>query len=327
MKLSAPLRVCWDWNWPLPVRRGSPAGNADGDRVRLIAAELAKARILLLEVGYPSLSDITGGVLRAAVEKVPAQTSLVLDPQVASRLGAAELRQETGAGEIWIDGTPPDAAAGEKAAVPRARDGSVWPELRVYLTAANGAAAADLITGAAEAGVRKISLPIIPLFGRFLGSAWKCLPSWKELMNLADALEPLLLRFPDIDLRVHYQALWTILRARGLAATPGEAPGHSGCQAAGALAYVDPAGVLYPCAALPLPVGRIGESPIDRIWGNEEVRALRHAIEKVPLACEDCGEWTDCRGGCRGWAHFLAANWGEPGPDCGRLACGPGPGS
>ena len=61
-----------------------------------------------------------------------------------------------------------------------------------------------------------ISLPILPLFGNFLKSPGNQLPSWRELMTFADRLDPLLRRHGDVDLRVHYQALWTILRGRGI---------------------------------------------------------------------------------------------------------------
>ena len=137
-------------------------------------------------------------------------------------------------------------------------------------------------------------------------------------MEFTNLLEPLLRRFPDTELRVHHQALWTLLAERGISAGDGEAPGHSGCQAAGALAYIDPCGNLYPCSAFPFPLGGVEPGIFEAVWGSDERRCLRESIEEVPPACEGCRRWQSCRGGCRGWAHFIAGAWNEPGPDCGR---------
>ena len=136
-------------------------------------------------------------------------------------------------------------------------------------------------------------------------------------MEFTNLLEPLLRRFPDLELRVHHQALWTLLAERGVRVGDGEAPGHSGCQAAGALAYIDPGGTLYPCNAFPLPLGGIEPGIVESVWKSDECRRLRESIEQVPSACEGCRRWQSCRGGCRGWAHFTAGDWDEPGPDCG----------
>lgn len=224
-----------------------------------------------------------------------------------------------GGGEVWADVTPLRTEGSEETVLPRKPDGSAWPDMRLFLTSANGSRAAEVVRVAVEKGCRRLSLPILPLFGSFLTSSAELIPSWRDLVTFADHLDPLLRRFPDLDLRVHNQALWTLLTARGFMARSAEAPGHSGCQAASALAYVDPGGTLYPCAALPLPLGRLEEGSMERLWSEEERSRLRSAIETIPPGCEGCRLWQTCRGGCRGWAHFIAGDWGSPGPDCGRL--------
>jgi len=318
MRLSTPLRVVWDWDWPPVVRLDSLARGRGGRENLHIAEELARSRVLLLEIGYPSSVDVSDGLLLEVLGRVAAQTSLVLTPEVAAGLPAVNPLEAAGLGEIWLDVTPADGKEADPASLPCRRDGSPWPALRIHLTAGNRRAAAVLVTAAAERGTRTFSLPILPLFGRFLASAERSLPSWNDLAAFAGTLEPLLRRFPDLDLRVHYQSLWALLGAMGHRAKADEAPGHDGCQAASALAYIDPAGILYPCASLPIPLGRVTEGSIGRLWGNREVRSLRQAIAETPVGCEGCDEWHECRGGCRGWAHFLSGRWKEPGPDCSR---------
>lgn len=312
MKLSAPLRVCWDWNWP-PVVMVGPA-DPRSDRREAVSAALAGARVLMLEIGYPSRADIADGSLAAAVKKVGAATALVLSLREARELDDPARSLLAGLGDIWIDGTADLAAVGDD--LPRERP----PGIRIYLTKGNMDAAAGALEAAVAAGARKISLPILPLFGKFLQSPENHLPAWKDLMTFADRLEPLLRRHGDVDLQVHYQALWSIFRERGIGARGDEAPGHSGCQAASALGYIDPAGILYPCASLPVPLAGPATVSLAEAWRSDEAAGIRTAVGEMPPLCDDCDDLAACRGGCRGWAHYLAGTWKEPGPDCGRSA-------
>jgi radical SAM protein with 4Fe4S-binding SPASM domain len=310
VKLSAPLRVCWDWNWPPVVMEEPAAPRIEGRET--VAAALARSRVLMLEIGYPSPSDITGGSLAAAVKQIAAATAIVLSVREARELDDESRRLLSGLGEVWIDGTEDPGDGG---------DNSSWerpPGIRIYLTGDTVEGAVAALEAAVEGGVRKISLPILPLFGKFLKSPENQLPSWKDLMTFADRLEPLLRRHGDVDLQVHYQALWSIFRERGIVARGDEAPGHSGCQAASALGYIDPAGILYPCASLPIPLAGPSEDALAKAWRSDEAAGIRRAVGGMPPLCEDCDDLAACRGGCRGWAHYLAGTWSEPGPDCGR---------
>jgi GeoRSP system SPASM domain protein len=319
MKLAAPLRVTWDWNWPPVVQPGTTAHGPGKKRAVAIGGELARARVLLLEVGYPGFSSVHSGFLRSVLEGVGAQVSLVLTPETIASLQADDFSPESfGAAEVWVDVTPGGEEKGNGRALPRSDDGSVWTDIRLYLTSSNWRKSAVLLAKAVEGGARRLSLPILPLFGSFLTSAGTPVPSWRDLVEFSNLLEPLLRSFPDLELRVHHQALWTLLAERGIRAGDGEAPGHSGCQAAGALAYIDPRGNLYPCNALPLPLGGVEPGIFEAVWKNDERRRLRESIEQVPSACEGCRRWQSCRGGCRGWAHCTAGAWDAPGPDCGR---------
>ena len=304
MRLSAPLRVIWDWNWP-PVVHPEIAGKGPGaERARVIGRELKRARVLMVEAGYPGIQDLRGGLVASVLGEIPAQVSLVLSAGTIAALGGEEAWSAAGGGEVWADVTPLGAGEREETVLPRKPDGSVWPDVRLYLTSANGSRAAEAVTAAVEGGCRRLSLPILPLFGSFLSSPAEILPSWRNLVSFADHLDPLLRRFPDLDLRIHNQALWTLLTSRGFRTRSAEAPGHSGCQAASALAYVDPGGTLYPCSALPLPLGRLEEGSMERLWSEEERSRLRSAIQTVPQDCEGCRLWQTCRGGVPGMGSF-----------------------
>jgi GeoRSP system SPASM domain protein len=318
VKLSAPLRVTWDWNWPRVVQPGSKASGPGREKVETIVGELVRAGVLMLEIGYPAAAEVRQGLLALAIGRSGGITSLAMTPETITDLGEEELRSILGPGEIWADVTPLEGQETGKGALPRRENGSVWPDLRIYLTSVNLESAARIIDAALGEGAEKLSLPILPLFGSFLTSSGKHIPPWRDLVEFADRLDPLLESHPDLDLRVHYQSLWTILRERGHRASDEEAPGHGGCQAASALAYIDPGGVLYPCASLPVPVGPVGEGSITRAWSEDELKRLRDSIAVVPGACGPCAEWESCRGGCRGWAYYLTGSWEEAGPDCGR---------
>jgi radical SAM protein with 4Fe4S-binding SPASM domain len=121
-----------------------------------------------------------------------------------------------------------------------------------------------------------------------------------------------------VDLRIHHYGLWELLRAAGASPHGEDAPG-AGCQAGSALGYIDPSGILYPCAALPVPLARVGEGDIAEAWAGAELAALRERIARVPGRCAGCPSEPTCRGGCRGWAHYLTCSWDQTGPDCTRL--------
>jgi radical SAM protein with 4Fe4S-binding SPASM domain len=313
-KLAAPLRVTWDWDWPPVAHPAAPPRRPPPDLVREVGRELVRARVLLLEVGYPDPAALAGGELARALDGFAGQLSLVLGPAAAAALGASGAGASPGAAELWLDITPagPDAA-------PTALAGTApWEGVRLYLTAGNLRAAAALLVDALARGASRVSLPCLPLFGAVLAAPERTAPTPAQLREFADLILPALEAAPGVDLRVHHYGLSELLRARGLRPAGEEAPGHTGCQAGTALAYVDPLGVLYPCASLPIPLERMGEGAIARAWAGEELRLLRGEIGRLPDACGACPAGESCRGGCRGWAQFLSGTWTTPGPDCTR---------
>lgn len=308
-KFAAPLRLTWDWDWPPIAHPGVPPRRPAPEMVRAIGAEIVRARVLMLEVGYPDPEALLSGELAAALDGFEGSLSLVLRPSAASALADGKPGAVSGAEEVWLDITPGVGI------IPQGLD--AWAALRFYLTAGNLAAVASEIERAVAAGATAISLPNLPLFGDVLREAGEATPDVAQLTGLAGRIAAALNGRPLVDLRVHHYGLWQALRAAGVQPQGEESPGV-GCQAGNALAYIDPAGILYPCASLPVPLARVGVGAITEAWSGPGLAALRGNIARLPDACAECDLEPTCRGGCRGWAHYLALDWNATGPDCVR---------
>jgi len=306
-KYAAPLRLTWDWDWPPIAHPGAPPRRPAPELVRTIGAEIVRARVLMLEVGYPGPDALLSGELAAALDGFEGSLSLVLAPGAAAALAGERPWGTLGAEEVWLDMTPGVGAIPQGLAA--------WPAQRFYLTAGNLAAVASEIERAVVAGATAISLPNLPLFGDVLRDAGEATPGVGQLMGLAGRIAATLHGRPPVDLRVHHYGLWQALRAAGVNPQGEESPG-AGCQAGNALAYIDPAGILYPCASLPVPLARVGVGAIAESWSGPGLAALRENIARLPDACATCALEPTCRGGCRGWAQYLAADWITTGPDC-----------
>jgi radical SAM protein with 4Fe4S-binding SPASM domain len=307
-KLAAPLRLTWDWDWPPIVRPGAPARRPTPEAVRTIGAEIVRAGVLLLEVGYPDPGALRSGELAAALAGFEGTLSLVLGPGAAASLAGFDLRSRLRAEEIWLDATP----GGE----PLPPGLEAWPSVRFSLTGGNADAVAAGIERALSEGATAVSLPNLPLFGELLRDPAAAAPTAAQLEPFAARIATALRGRPGIDLRVHHYGLCELLRAAG--AQPHGEAGEGGCQAGGALAYIDPAGILHPCASLPVPLARVAEGAIRAAWADSELAALRAAIARLPDRCSGCPSEPSCRGGCRGWAHYLHHSWNATGPDCTR---------
>lgn len=308
-RLGSPLRLTWDWDWPPVVRPGAPARRPAAEAVRAIGAEIVRSGVLLLEVGYPDAEALRSGELAAALAGFAGTLSLVLSPAGAAALAGSRPWEALGAEEVWLDATP------EGGGLPAGLEG--WAAVRFSLTAGNVEASAAGIERALAAGATAISLPNLPLFGELLRDPAAAAPGAAQLAALAGRIAAALRGRGDVDLRVHHYGLWQELRAAG-AHPRGEGGEGAGCQAGAALGYVDPAGVLHPCASLPVPLARVGEGAIRAAWAGAELAALRAQIARLPGRCAGCPREPTCRGGCRGWAHCLHHSWDATGPDCTR---------
>jgi radical SAM protein with 4Fe4S-binding SPASM domain len=308
-KLAAPLRLTWDWAWPPIAHPGSPPRRPSPEMVRAIGAEIVRSRVLLLEVGYPDPDALRSGELAAALAGFAGSLSLVLAPDAAGELVASRPWEALGVEQVWLDATPGGAAPQHAL--------EAWPAVRFFLTAGNLEAAAAGIERALAGGAAAISLPNLPLFGELLRGAASATPDASRLRALAGRIAAAVRDRPAVDLRVHHYGLWQALREAGVQ-PHGEGETGAGCQAGSALAYVDPAGVLYPCASLPVPLARVAEGAIRAAWSGAELAALRERIAALPGRCSGCPCEPACQGGCRGWAHYLHNSWDATGPDCTR---------
>lgn len=307
-RLASPLRLTWDWDWPPIVHPGAAARRPTPDAVRAIGAEIVSAGVLLLEIGYPDPEALRSGELAAALTGFAGSLSLVLTPAAAAELAASRPWEDLGVDEVWLDATPGGGAplAGVEG----------WKAFRFSVTAGNLAEAAAGIERAIAQGATTVSLPNLPLFGELLRDPAAVAPGNAQVAALAARIAAALRGRPAVELRVHHYGLWQELRAAGV--LPRGEGGESGCQAGAALAYIDPAGILYPCASLPVPLARVREGTIRATWAGAELAALREQIARVPERCSGCPQESNCRGGCRGWAHYLHHTWSATGPDCTR---------
>ena len=206
---------------------------------------------------------------------------------------------------VWLDMTP---VVGAIPSVPES-----WSAQRFYLTAGDLDAVASGIGRAVDAGVTAISLPNLPLFGEVFREAGEATPKMGQLADLACRIAGALHGRPGFDLRVHHYGLWQALRTAGVHPHGEGSPG-AGCQAGNALAYIDPAGILYPCASLPVPLAKVGCGAIAEAWsGRASARCATESPESRSL--RRLRLRATCRGGCRGWAHYLAGTWNALGPD------------
>ncbi|HWR98667.1 MAG TPA: SPASM domain-containing protein [Candidatus Methanoperedens sp.] len=308
-KFATPLRLTWDWDWPPVVHPGSPPRRPAAETVREIGAEIVRAGVLLLEVGYPDPEALRSGELTSALEGFAGSISLVLAPAAAAALTDSRPWEAPGVGHVWLDATPVSGvlAAGLEG----------WPFVRFYLTAGNLEAAATGIERALAAGAAAISLPNLPLFGEPLRDPAAAPPTVAQLAVFGERIAAAFRGRSGVDLRVHHYGLWQQLSAAGVQ-PHGEADAGAGCQAGSALGYVDPAGVLHPCASLPIPLARVAEGAIRAAWSGAEIVTLRGHLAALPARCSGCPAATACRGGCRGWAHYLHHTWTATGPDCTR---------
>ncbi len=114
---------------------------------------------------------------------------------------------------------------------------------------------------------------------------------------------------------VHDYMLWKALRERFPAAV-GDRVDFAGCQAGSSLVHVDWDGNVYPCDSLPIRLGNLLETPFERIWRSPAREKVFAAIKATPGACERCGAYGGCHGGCRGLAYLSAESFDARDPSC-----------
>ena len=178
------------------------------------------------------------------------------------------------------------------------------------MTAGNLEDAAARIERALAAGAVALSLPNLPLFGELLRDPAAVAPTAAQFEALAARIAAALRGRPGADLRVHHYGLWQLLRAAGVQ-LQGEGGESGGCQAGAA--RLDPAGILHPCASLPVPLAaRGGGDAIRAAWAGAELAALREAIARLPERCAGCPAESTCRGAAAGGGRITCTTPGTP---------------
>lgn len=116
-------------------------------------------------------------------------------------------------------------------------------------------------------------------------------------------------------LAIHDYFLWRVLKDAHPAAV-GDRVEFAGCQAGAALVHVDWDGNVYPCDSLPIRLGNLIETPFERIWRSPARERIFAAIKATPGACDSCGSYSGCLGGCRGLAYLSSEAFDAADPAC-----------
>lgn len=303
MNFDTPLRVTWN-----------VTAHAVPDRVfTRVARELASARVMEITLRIRPGQLVRQAVPLAALAE-GSRLDLVLPGESVAPGGLRKLVARLQAAGIALSSLSLDWTARLPRGVTSSADlpllavavREVGGKVRLALTlvpeAATLAAALELTRRAPGLGFAEVRLTHPDLVGR---SADAVPPG---------VLTPDLLRrvggpFPGEPL-IHDFFLKEALLGRAVGS------GSGGCQAANAMAHLDAAGRVYPCSALPIPLGDLKVEGLAAIWRSAFREELRRQILRLGPVCVGCGRQDQCHGGCRGLAYFLTGDWSSPDPAC-----------
>lgn len=112
-----------------------------------------------------------------------------------------------------------------------------------------------------------------------------------------------------LKLTIHDPFLWRVFFPKV------EFP-NGGCQAANTMLYVSPEADAYPCPTLAVKIGNLLTSSFKDILSSDVKQGIRAEIRKVPLECRQCGNLSECAGGCRGRAYAQTGSLHAADPSC-----------
>ena len=173
----------------------------------------------------------------------------------------------------------------------------------------------------AESGARELRLLNVNAVRAVAARGHVPVPRAGQVREACDEIAGSPVDLAGKTLVVHDYFLWSALRERFPAAV-GERVEFGGCQAGASLVHVDWDGNVYPCDSLPIRLGNLLETPFDRIWRSPARERVFAAIRATPGACERCGAYGGCLGGCRGLAHAAGGSFDAPDPSCPKGADG-----
>lgn len=286
---------------------------------------IVKSGIFFLQIGYPPLER---SLRRPFDELVAAsagrgiRVSVVVgnDPAAAAELGVYGVSEMSLDVSAWVKDETGMRRAIDQLRRAAASSGNA-PKVGALLRPEkkNLASLPAFIKASREAEVDFVEIPPIPLVYYSPGEAAGAVLGVDEYRFIKTALTGCRDAIDRIkDARIHDILVWAIWsRLSGI--TQGEDGGFRGCQGATALAHIDPAGTVYPCASIPIPMGRIEDIGEARFWNRRQVREIRDVISRIRSSCRECSVLDLCRGGCPGMRLAASGSWEGEDPVCGAF--------
>jgi radical SAM protein with 4Fe4S-binding SPASM domain len=154
----------------------------------------------------------------------------------------------------------------------------------------------------AESGARALHLPNVNALRSLSEVGHVPVPLTEQIQETAEAIFRLSLPLRGKKLVIHDYFLWKILRSV-FSEEERERFEFSPCEAASALAYVDWEGSVFPCDSLPIRLGNLQESTLERIWHAPARVQILDAIRARAASCGECDYMESCLSGCRGLAN------------------------
>jgi GeoRSP system SPASM domain protein len=272
MELSTPITIYWDL----------PGGTADGDYLLRISSDIKECRPLMLQLHdpAPTLRESTIAVLESFKGSgIAVSFTICGDCPERGELGRLH---SLGLKEILIDVQSVEEVRGALPFMPagtgisfRVTAGN-WEELPTLLSLCKGSA------------IRRLVLPMQRLY---TGEPPYAI-SREEQRELAASLA-YVGAGEGLEMTIHDPFLWRSFN-------PGIQFPQGGCQAANTMMAIAPNGGVYPCPALPVDLGRIGENTLKEIIASTKKKEFRSGLLQFPTECRGCSELDECRGGCRG---------------------------
>jgi radical SAM protein with 4Fe4S-binding SPASM domain len=293
MEFSLPIRVRWDVDFK--ERSG---------RVKRIARKIAEASPLFVEVhisGKRGLSELSG--ILAELQKAA--------PRVSVHLGLFP-----GSGKVLRNGYPVEFVwdvGGTAGFLPKLPVGAAT--ISFVPDADTLEELPDVLAEFADSGLAVLHLPNVNAVRSLAARGHVPVPGIGRLREAAGSIASMGISLGGKRLVVHDFFLWKTL-SEAFPGSTGDRLEFSGCQAGTALACIDWEGSVYPCDSLPIRLGSLDESSLEEVWASPARERVVAAIRSTPGACDGCGEYRGCHGGCRGMAFLSSGTLDAPDPAC-----------
>ncbi len=194
-------------------------------------------------------------------------------------------------------------------------DAGIAVTLNVTLSEVNEAFFPDMVSLAADLGVRRLGFSRLVPYGRGLS----LLQSMLGKEKLKEVYERIFsISVPGIEIVTGDP----VAAQLGSETTgyDGDAPASGGCAAGVSGITVLPDGTITPCRRLGIPIGNIQRDSLRQIWATSPVLDALRDKEAYKGKCRTCKRWSECRG-CRAIAYAYALSRGrndflEEDPQC-----------